>query len=196
MKTNEEATEGEDVDGGVLIISSRGLVMGKVQFDLRRRKVRISYTCSKRRTLRCTEEYRCSLMLLSIVLPGLSNFRMYRRVHRFSSVPVIVLATGDRSVSGVLNLRCNTSSCVAGPFGVLRIGTEVGTVVHEATGHGRRPTNDPILIGKGVGVSYRKHHIFVKRHRVGLATGRFSILRLLTVGPGGICDERGLLGLV
>lgn len=178
------------------MMSSRGLVIGKLHFDLRRSKVRISYTCSKRRTLRGTGTKRCSVVLLSLVLPGVSNLRMYRRVHRFSGIPVVVLATGKRSVSGVLNLRCKTSSCIAGPFGVLRIGTHVGTVVHHTNDgrSGRRGTG-AIRI-KRLGLSYRKHHMFVSKGRVGLATGRFSILRLLMFGPGGMCDERGLLGVM
>lgn len=101
-----------------------------------------------------------SLFVLSLVLPNVSNFRVYGEVHRGGGAPVLVISTGGSSVSGVEKLKLNTSSCIAGPFSPSRLITEMGTRLTECR-HLVKDTapRGSVIRVHNVGVSGATHHI-------------------------------------
>lgn len=115
------------VKGAVLIISSSRSVMQLVARDLGFRRFGAVRTCSKGGTFCCLGRGGVSFIILSVVVPRVSNFRIYQGVEDRCGVPVLLLDTHDESVSGVVKLRVKTSSCVAGPFDVRRLASQVGT---------------------------------------------------------------------
>lgn len=77
-------------------------------------------TRGKRRKIGITMRRIPSLMLSSMVVPIVSNFAYYTRLHgqgRATRVPVLLLATGTRSGSDIRTSCHKTSSCIHGPFG-------------------------------------------------------------------------------
>lgn len=118
-----------------------------------------------------------SLVLLSIVLPSRDNCSVIEGLEGHPtarSVPVVVIATGAARVSVVGKLSKNTSSCVGGPFSVVRLVAEMGTLLEEATG--RRPG----LLGLSSLIVSRRHRIIAIGGRpISLACGRCRLLELL-----------------
>lgn len=103
-----------------------------VGFRLRGRNCRASVYSSKRRKLCCVGRQDRSLIVLSQVLPSVSNVAILRRTEGGRiSAPIVVLATLKRLRSGLAKLGNNTSSCVIGPFTFRRLLTEVRYVIQE-----------------------------------------------------------------
>lgn len=133
-----------------------------------------------------------SLVLLSVVLPNQSNFRVYHAVHTAGSVPVLVMSTQRRSVSGVHNLNLNTSSCVIGPFDPGRLMTQIGNRLTQCRRLASHRARHSILHCKSLRVSRDNRHIFIGKGRITLPGGRFRLLLFFTGGPSVIFDGRAL----
>lgn len=182
--------------GGVLMMSSRGPVSSVVGFGLAGRNCSIRATCSNRRTLGRIRRISPSLVVLSLVLPGVSNLRITHRIHGARSVPVVVIATGSTRVSGILNLRVNTSSCIAGPFSGHRLITHIGTgLEHRTTITGtapRRRGSSSVRVND-LAVRPRTCIISGGNRGVRLARHRFRLLCCLTGRVNRIVAHRRLL---
>lgn len=77
-------------------------------------------TRGKRRKLTLLGRRAPSLVVASVVVPGISKVALAGRVGdggRAIRVPLIVLSTGGAASRGVRNVRSKTSTCVPGPFG-------------------------------------------------------------------------------
>lgn len=180
----------------MLIMSSRGPVSSVVGFGLAGRNCSIFATFSNRRTLTRFTGINPSVVLLSLVLPGVSNLRIYQRVHGADSIPVVVLATGSSRVSGILKLRLNTSSCIAGPFSGQRLITHMGTGLEERTSPIITPPRRSSAGRVGVNtLVVRRSTCVISGHkmRVRLARHRFRLLRCLTGRVNRIVAQRRLL---
>lgn len=168
--------------------SSSGSVMRTVSVCLARRKCRILGTCSNSRTVGMLGDGRISLLVVSIVVPQLSKVQTALGVQRGVDLPVVVLSTGSRSTSGVLKLGVNTSSCVAGPFGPLRLMTEMGSRLEhcarlkdatESSGRDRFQAKK-LIVESSLG------RIAISNRGIGLAPVRCGVLLLLIGGRKGI----------
>lgn len=111
-------------------------------------------TNGKGRTLSRTIGTHPSLVLLSIVVPRVGNFRITRQLGtspRARRVPVVFLATLGAATSVIGNFGMNTGSFVSGPFGGRRL------IVHIA----RRVslvTTGQVVVGR----ARRLHGVVVK----------------------------------
>lgn len=170
---------------GVLVISSSGSVIRLLDVCIGGRNCRIRHTCGKGRTVAgLGAGPSVNLVVLSVVVPRVSNLTIIERIEGSDRVPMLVLSTGASSLSGVRNLVRNTSSCIAGPFGPLRIVTHIGSLLHHDRRSigGSRPSRvrvNPLVVG---GSSRRIRAI--ANGSVRLATLRFNVLCLLTDRPG------------
>lgn len=132
------------------------------------------------------------LMVLSIVLPSFSKLSILRGVHESTiagGIPIVLIATGKDRVSGIGNLSVNTSSCVAGPFSILRLVSEIHTVLHEYSISSERSMvglNRVIFSSSGrVMADYNR--------RYGLAFGRCRLLGCLLGGGKVTLAHRGVV---
>lgn len=137
----------------------------------------------------------CSLYMLSIVVPGGSNFALTRRVHSVGpSVPIVFLATGAVGRSVLRNFGVNTSSCLAGPFDVRRLLLHVRTVLHHIGNGGVGSV--PFCGLKGFLFSARGRALTVNSGIAGLAAGRYRLLDLLYTRTGRVLRHGCTLGAV
>lgn len=130
-----------------------------------------------------------SLVLLSVVLPCQGNSAMLATMERYSAIPVVIVSTGKAARGGMSLLHLNTSSCVAGPFSVRRILTEVRDGLHQIRFRGSGPARlhrNSLILSLGSGAT------FLRNDRLALATGRFTVLRLLVGCPSGVFSGTGL----
>lgn len=138
-----------------------------------------------------------SLIILSLVLPSVSNVRIYRGVHNggggvAGGIPVVVLATGNSAASHMLNLRVNTSSCVTGPFRPHRLLTHVHTIVHHRRRPGRTSDRSSDLAFNHLDIFPSDRRIAVSRRPIHLAARRFRLLRCFTARSNGMLGHRRL----
>lgn len=134
-----------------------------------------------------------STILLSVVLPSASNLTVVHHLHTShlaTAIPVVVLATGSARLSGIVTLSNNTSSCLAGPFSLVRLTDHYHTLLHHNNVIGR---TDSILDINSVILSPDRHRIAITNRPLGLALHRFSLLRCLVHGPNIIFAHRSLL---
>lgn len=137
----------------------------------------------------------CSVTMLSIVVPGGSNFALTRRVHRrATSLPVMFLATGALGRSVLRNFGVNTSSCVAGPFSVRRLIFHMRTVLHHM--HNGGAGRSAVCRVNGFAFSARGRLLAVNSRRAGLAAGRGRLLTLLYTRTGRVLRHSFTLGAV
>lgn len=185
----------------VLLMSSGCSFLGFLSRDLTER-CRMLGTAGKGRTLGMLRGRSVSLIIDSVVVPRVSNLRLYSAVGgsvHCSRVPVVLLATGTDRRRRLRKLDINTSSCVAGPFGVRILGLHVGGVVRVGIGHRR-------VFGRSVGV--RPDHVAVaplsrrlirgtvRVMRSGVDRARFSIRRLTDdLGVSHDCFCGGVVGV-
>lgn len=161
---------------GLLVTSSGGRVASVLGRCSRGSNCRTIITCSNRRTLRRFKGSGFSLVLLSIVVPGGSNFRIYERVQGISSVPVVVIATEKRSFRQVVNLSVKTSSCVIGPFSPNRIVTHVQTVLQQLSRASSGGSRRGLCIRRGLRVQLSRFVMGITKRRIRLAGGRVRLL--------------------
>lgn len=134
------------------------------------------------------------MVVLSVVLPKFDKVRVLQEVHDGSGrAPVLLLATGDSIRSGMSNLSLNTGSCVAGPFRVRRLLTEVQTTLEVGSTNARRPTIRSYLRISSLGLGRGAERIDQKSGTVRLAPERFSLLICLVAGGERILGERRVL---
>lgn len=126
-------------------------------------------------------------------LPSKSNFRFYGEIQLGSGIPVVFLATSSRRADVVVKLSVKNSSCVAGPFGLKILISEVGTLLQH-TGSFR--TTSARLRSGNVGILLLRKRIFGGKRLLSLATTRCGLLYLFVEGPDVIlAGKRVLSGL-
>lgn len=176
-----------DTVARVLTVSSSQRVLTIVGGTLLQRKCRIATLRSPLR-LRRSGLNECRLVLLSIVVPNVSKFSLYHEVHRGISYPVLFLATGARRGSMVAKLNTNKSSCVAGPFKVKRLQTEITTRVQQRGERGARA-----VYVKRIHFSVRREGVCIRRRRLIFAGTRCAVYRFLTLGRKRMFSGRQVL---
>ncbi len=136
-------------------------------------------------TLVCLSDKGCSILVLSIVVPILSNVATLGGLHRRNGrVPMLVLATGTRVSSGILKLSDNTGCCLAGPFSAGRLLTTVHTVAeHRARARGGVSLN-------GVALSESAFRVSSPAKDFQLTGGRFRVVRVLVSCPRRVFPTR------
>lgn len=78
------------------------------------------------------------MLMTSIVVPHVSNFRVMHHVHRSSgTAPMLFLATQSTVGSMMGKFRLKTGSCLGGPFNVRRLVMHLGTLVRGTFIRGR-----------------------------------------------------------
>lgn len=166
----------EYVVTAVLVVSSSQPVLrlmgGKLRGSKRAIAVRASATRIPLRKLG-----KCGLVVLSVVVPSVSKFACYNGVHSLISYPVLFLATGAVRESVASNLKLKTSSCLAGPFHVTRLHTEMRTRLHH-----RRERQRISLAFSQVGVSLSTGRLLISGVPIPLAGDRCLVYRCLTNG--------------
>lgn len=173
---------------GMLMYSSRGSVMSTVDVCLADSNCRMVPTQGKLRTLSVMGRGSIRLILVSVVVPIVSNVRTVIRVEGVSGIPIVLLATGDRSASGMLKLAIKTSSCIAGPFGPMRLRTEIGSRVEECVLLNTNGADTKGLMVNNVRLSSGSGAIAISNRTTGLAHARCSVLGLLVRRPNRICS--------
>lgn len=100
---------------------------------IQHRNRRILATTGNTRTIRTFHRRHPRLILVSTVVPIVSNFRTTRRVGALTKralIPVVFLASLARDRTLTQYLRTNNSSFLTGPCGRIVLTTGVGTVSH------------------------------------------------------------------
>lgn len=126
--------------GGLLVIRS-GRSFHRFLGRRLSRACRMVSTPSNRRKRGLTIRRGPSLVVDSVVVPGISKLRLYHHVGRgmrASRVPIVLLATHDKSRTGVDNCTIKTSSCVSGPFDFSILLIHVGRLVRRRRNQGGR----------------------------------------------------------
>lgn len=177
----------------MLVISSRRHVQELLGLCLRGSNCRATRTRSNAATIRVVLGGRCSLILLSVVLPKVANVRMTGIIHGRGRVPVVVVATHNRRGGHMRNFLSKTSSCVIGPFDPERIVLHITTVLGQA---GPSRSRSDAVRCPVLGVFPSTEGILMSRITVGLAPGRFRLLLCLSGSPRGVFAERILLGRI
>lgn len=170
----------------MLVTSSRDSVISVLNDFFRDGNFHILPTFGNTRTLGRIRG-RPSVVLLSVGVPKASKLRIYGHVHSRVSYPVLFLATQVRSASGMGNFAINNSSCVIGPFSLIRLRTQIHTRLHQRTQRGFRTR---IGFSNSLAVSCSRHYLFFNSGHVNLTGGRFSVIRLLSRDPKRIFSGR------
>lgn len=172
----------------MLVVRSRREITRLLGEKLRRSNCRIIITFSKVVKLQVFGSGAFRLVVSSVVLPGLSNFRLSGRVEGVGpTVPVLVLATLKSASSGLRKFSTNTSSCVIGPFSFERLGTHVGMLLgHSTRGVQRMPRR---LVCTSLGVGLGDGAMCEGRYRVGLSPGRCGLLICVMRGTRHMLDH-------
>lgn len=124
----------------------------------------------------------CSYVLLSVVLPNKDNLSLLHRLGQLRhDSDILVVSTGSSLSSGISKLRLKTSSCLAGPFRLTRLGTHIGSLVHQ------QRTGKSIAIAlKGLLLCPSGQRMRVGKGPLRLGHGRFSLLCCFMIGPNQI----------
>lgn len=172
----------------LLITSSRPAVLSLLYADLQRTNFRIITTHSNSRSLDLTHRRQPSILVLSIVVPKRSNFRIMSALHnRKLGTPILFLATHSTATSGMQNLAINNSSCIAGPFDLSRIRTHIHTLLHQDNTKAiAQPSTAVGITSLRLSSSHRR--IQHTNRIISLAPARFGLLHLFVRGPGQILD--------
>lgn len=182
----------EEIFVHVLMVRSRHTLYRAVIHDLGELTCDISFYCSKGGTGRLLKVRGCSLILLSLGLPNTSKVAMLQALQRASgSAKILVLSTHYRITSGIRRLSTKTGSCLAGPFRLRRLRTEVHDLAHQQFARGG------IILGyKGITFSAGTHITITSNRRLSLAQGRVKVLRCLLLGRNHPIDRRRLLSRI
>lgn len=126
---------GRTVGGvGMLLMRSRASLTVVLNSALRTRNFRVHATRSNRRKLHVFSRRGPSILMTSIVVPGVSNFRVIHHVHGASShAPILFLATHSTIGSIMRKFRLNNGSCLGGPFTVRRLVIHVGSLYRQTS---------------------------------------------------------------
>lgn len=169
-----------------MIISSSGRLIGVLYDCFGVGRCRAVATASKVRTLGGVG-VGPSVVLLSVGVPHVSKVRMYHLVHDGILYPVLFLATEISRSSGVGKLLSNKSSCVAGPFDLQRLRTEVIAGVGERR---ERRRGARCHFVSRVLVSCSRGVMTVTKREVRFAGVRCRVVRFLSVRPKRIFSGR------
>ncbi len=164
---------------GVLVVRSRHSLRRLVAGTLGRRNCIIRGTVSFQATVSGLTKCDCSYILLSVGLPSNYNVRVLRRVGGATGgLGIVVVSTHSSVSSGIQKLRLKTSSCLTGPFRVIRLVTQVHDITHEARGRNRLTCET-----KGIILRRTSHGLAISKGAIRLLGGRFSVLGCFLVHP-------------
>lgn len=123
----------KEASGSYMLVMRSGRRLLRLLASLLSPLCQVIVTVGNGSKLRGTVRRHPSLVLDSIVVPGVSNVRVYSGVGASFSLyraPMMLLATLASGSGGLRKLRYNTSRCVKGPFGGGVLRTHVTGVLH------------------------------------------------------------------
>lgn len=196
MGCDGEGVEFRGVHGkGVLIIRSSDSVERNIEVLLRDRRCRIVRTRGNIIKLGLLSRA-VSLIVLSVVVPGLGNLGIYRRVHGASGIPMLFLATGSRRSSGLLKLVIKKSSCLTGPFSCTRLLKEIGTLLEHCRicrkGDAGRGRTRGVVRVNSVGLGATFGRVITSKGGIRISSLRCGVLHLVVRRPNGVFSARGV----
>jgi DNA-binding response OmpR family regulator len=136
-------------------------------------------------------DYRPSLILLDIVIPGLDGWSVLRHVREASEIPVIVVTGAGGSGSVVKALNMGADDCISKPVERQVLLAKMRAVLRRYPDQGVRPSD--CFKWNGLEVDFQGHRVSVDGQEVSLSPTEFRLLTCLVKNAGTVVGHRDLL---
>ncbi len=136
-------------------------------------------------------DYRPSLILLDIVIPGLDGWSVLRHVKEASETPVIVVTSNGGNGNMVKALNMGADDYITKPVERQVLLAKMRAVLRRYPDKGVRPGGS--FKWNGLEVDFQGHRVFVDSQEVSLSPTEFRLLTCLVKNAGTVVGHRDLL---
>ena len=134
--------------------------------------------------------YKPDLMVLDLNLPELDGIEVFRVVHTFSDMPVIMVTARDDEVDKIVGLQLGADDYVTKPFSPRELAARVGAVLRRYA-EGIRSTTR--IITGDLQVDFDRHEVKYKNEPVGLTAAEFKLMAVMAKNPGRVFTRLQLM---
>ncbi|MFQ5827516.1 MAG: response regulator transcription factor [Dehalococcoidia bacterium] len=136
-------------------------------------------------------DYRPSLILLDIVIPGLDGWSVLRHVKEASETPVIVVTGAGGNGNMVKALNMGADDYITKPVERQVLLAKMRAVLRRYPDKGTQPGGS--FKWNGLEVDFQAHRVFVDGREVSLSPTEFRLLTCLVKNAGTVVGHRDLL---
>jgi len=129
--------------------------------------------------LASVKKFAPDLILLDIMIPGMSGFKICRALKerdRFAPIPVIMLSGKKDESDKVSALDAGADDYIVKPFSINELDARIRAVLRRA---GAGSPDERIEAGGMITIDTQKHEVAVKGKKIALTAAEFAILKLL-----------------
>jgi DNA-binding response OmpR family regulator len=134
--------------------------------------------------------YKPDLMVLDLNLPEMDGIEVFRVVHTFSDMPVIMVTARDDEVDKIVGLQLGADDYVTKPFSPRELAARVGAVLRRYAEGVRSTTR---IITGDLQVDFDRHEVKYKNEPVGLTAAEFKLMAVMARNPGRVFTRLQLM---
>ncbi len=165
----------------LLIIDDDTRLLSLLEEYLPRFDMAVSTLSDPREGLEIIRRNPPDLAILDVSMPGMDGFELCREIRRFSRIPIIILSARGEPTDKIVGLELGADDYMGKPFEPRELVTRIRAVLRRTV----TTAPPPALRRFGVlTVDMRKREANLDGESLGLTTGEFELLALLTEEAG------------
>jgi len=134
--------------------------------------------------------YKPDLMVLDLNLPEMDGIEVFRVVHTFSDMPVIMVTARDDEVDRVVGLQLGADDYVTKPFSPRELAARVGAVLRRYAEGNRSGAR---IVAGDLQVDFDRHEVKFRNEVVNLTAAEFKLLAVMARNPGRVFTRLQLM---
>ncbi|MDD5168254.1 MAG: response regulator transcription factor, partial [Syntrophales bacterium] len=137
-----------------------------------------------------SRSYKPDLLVLDLNLPEMDGIEVFKAVHTFSDMPVIMVTARDDEVDKIVGLQLGADDYVTKPFSPRELAARVGAVLRRYAEGVRSTTR---IISGDLQVDFDRHEVKFKNQTVNLTAAEFKLLAVIAKNPGRVFTRLQLM---
>lgn len=184
-------------DEKVLIVDDEEHILELLRFNLSNSGYKVMTANNGIDALKIANEFKPSLMLLDLMLPGMDGFDVCKEIKRnkeTQSISIIMLTAKGEELDKILGLELGADDYITKPFSIRELLARVKAVL-------RRSLKDEILgvepYESGIlKVDFERHEVNIRGKKIDMTLKEFELLEILIKNKGKILQRETLLDKV
>ncbi len=188
----------EKEKGMILLVDDEQPMRNLLALYLRSAGYQTEEVSSGEEALAALRDKSYSLVLLDLMMPGISGFRVCEQMREFSTVPVIMLTARDEVSDKVKGLTIGADDYITKPFEKEELLARVGAILRreERLEKHTRNTGTHAIAYKEITLDSENYEAFYHGQALPLTRREYELLYILVKHPGQVFSRDHLLALV
>lgn len=163
----------------VLVVEDEEALVASIRFTLESEGYEVHAEADGVAGLAAVDEFKPSLVLLDLMLPGMSGVDICRQIRQTSDVPIVMVTAKDGEADKVLGLEMGADDYITKPFSTRELLARVRAHLRRAGRTGTFSDTNEVLRGGRIEMDIDAHEVRAGGELVKLRPKEFELLEVL-----------------